>query len=198
MSESLRKASAWLGISNLNQGGFSHFLGLGGPPNAAAGVALPRDVFPVGSGGRKLPFQSWRLFRCWHRGSSCRWLFFHGGSPWRQNEGGDGGACPNSRWYKAASAPLSSCGLWHRVAWQEERTLWQLLLSSLKARSSKLCRYLLCSSYKIMAWEVFWVSVSLMALEQAVSAAWIEWHLVVLASMTVAWKLVLASRTAWE
>ena len=41
MSESPRKASAWLGFSDLNQGGVSHFLGQGGPLIAAAGVALP-------------------------------------------------------------------------------------------------------------------------------------------------------------
>ena len=50
MVESLRKASAWLGFSNLNQGGVSHFLGLGGPPNAADGVAPPIGMFPIGSG----------------------------------------------------------------------------------------------------------------------------------------------------
>ena len=50
MSESLRKVSAWLGYSDLNQGGFSHFLGLGGLPNIAAGVAPPRGMFPIGSG----------------------------------------------------------------------------------------------------------------------------------------------------
>ena len=32
MLESLRKASAWPGFSDLNQGGVSHFLVLGGPP----------------------------------------------------------------------------------------------------------------------------------------------------------------------
>ena len=50
MSESLRKASPWLDFSDLNQGGFSCFLGLGGPPNAAARVTPPRGMFPIGSG----------------------------------------------------------------------------------------------------------------------------------------------------
>ena len=44
MLESLRKASAWLGLSNLNQGGVSHFLGLGGPPSVTFRVALAKDV----------------------------------------------------------------------------------------------------------------------------------------------------------
>ena len=100
---------------------------------------------------------------------------------------GDGGACPNSKWYKVARAPLSSCRLWHRVAWQEERMLWWLLLSSSKACSSRLHRFLLCSSWNITAWEVCWALASPMALEQATLAAWIEWHLVVLASMMVVW-----------
>ena len=50
MLESLRKASAWLGFSDLNQGGVSHFLGLGGPPNVATRVAPPMGMFPIGSG----------------------------------------------------------------------------------------------------------------------------------------------------
>ena len=56
MSESLRKASAQLGFSDLNQGGVSHFLGQGGPPIAATMVALPRGVSPIGSG------EGWCLF----------------------------------------------------------------------------------------------------------------------------------------
>ena len=50
MSESLRKVSAWLGFSDLNLGGVSHFLGQGGPPTIAARVALPGGMFPVSSG----------------------------------------------------------------------------------------------------------------------------------------------------
>ena len=50
MLESLRKASAWLGLSDLNQGGISCFLGLGGPPSMAVGVAPPIGMFPIGSG----------------------------------------------------------------------------------------------------------------------------------------------------
>ena len=56
MSEFLRKVSAWLGFIDLNQGGVSHFLGQGSPPIAAAGVAPPRDVSPIGSG------KGWHLF----------------------------------------------------------------------------------------------------------------------------------------
>ena len=29
---------------------------------------------------------------------------------------GDESACPNSKWYDVASAPLINCGLWFRVA----------------------------------------------------------------------------------
>ena len=50
MLVSLRKASAWLGLRNLNQGGVSHFLGLGGLHSIAFGVVLPISMLPVGSG----------------------------------------------------------------------------------------------------------------------------------------------------
>ena len=50
MLESPRKASSWLGFSNLNQGGVSHFLGLGGPPNVATRVALLMGMLPISSG----------------------------------------------------------------------------------------------------------------------------------------------------
>ena len=38
------------GLSDLNQGGVSHFLGLGGPPSIAFGVAPPISVLPISSG----------------------------------------------------------------------------------------------------------------------------------------------------
>ena len=50
MLESLRKASAQLGLSDLNQGGVSHFLGLGGPPSIAVRVVLPIGMFPIAFG----------------------------------------------------------------------------------------------------------------------------------------------------
>ena len=50
MLESLRKALAWSGLSGLHQGGVSHFLGLGGPPSMAIGVAPPIGMLPVSSG----------------------------------------------------------------------------------------------------------------------------------------------------
>ena len=56
MSVSLRKASEWLGFSDLNQGGVSHFLGSGGPPIAATRVAPPSGMSPIGSG------EGWCLF----------------------------------------------------------------------------------------------------------------------------------------
>ena len=50
MLESLRKASAWLGLSDLNQGRVFHFLGMGGSPSIAFGVAPPISMLPIGSG----------------------------------------------------------------------------------------------------------------------------------------------------
>ena len=82
MSESLRKASAWMGFSDLNQGGFSHFLGLRGPHNAAARVAPP-----IGSGEGSHLFSLGDCLGVGIGGAAVEWLFFHRGSPWRQNKG---------------------------------------------------------------------------------------------------------------
>ena len=50
MLESWLNASAWLGLSVLNQEGISHLLGLGGPPKVAFGVAPPIGMLSMGSG----------------------------------------------------------------------------------------------------------------------------------------------------
>ena len=49
MSESQLNASAWLGLSVLNQGGISHLLGLEGPPAVAFGVVPPIGMVSTGS-----------------------------------------------------------------------------------------------------------------------------------------------------
>ena len=101
-------------------------------------------------------------------------------------------------WYEAARAPLSCGGLLYKTAWQVEmKSLW-LLLSSPMARSSRSGMYLPCSLWNIAAWETFWALTSQMALEQAASDSWTKWPLVVLAFLTAAKKLVLASRINWE
>ena len=173
ISESLRKASAWLGFSDLNQGGFSCFLGLEGPPNTAARMALPRDMSPVASGKRSHLFSLGDYLGVVAGGVAVNGCSSMQGALGGRMRVGDGGACPSSKWYEVASGPLNDCGLWYRPACQEERTLWWLLLSSLKACSSKFCMYLLHSSCNIMPWEIIWTLASLMALEQATSAAWI-------------------------
>ena len=50
MSESWLNASAWLGLSALNQGGISCLLELGGPPRVAFGVVPPKGMLSTGSG----------------------------------------------------------------------------------------------------------------------------------------------------
>ena len=96
MLESLRKASAQLGFSDLTQGGVSNFLGMGDPPNVADRVALPMGVFPLGSGKGCHLFG---LGDCLAIGmgvavDGCSSTEgFLGG---RMGEG-DGGACPNGR-----------------------------------------------------------------------------------------------------
>ena len=50
MSESRLIASAWLGLSVLNQGEVSYLLGLGGPPRVAFGVVPPIGMLSTGSG----------------------------------------------------------------------------------------------------------------------------------------------------
>ena len=97
MSESLRKASAQLGFSNLNQGGFSHFLGWGGPPNAATGVAPPRDMFPIGSGKGNHLFGLGDCLGFGVGGVAVDGCSSTGGVLGGRMRGGDGGACPNSK-----------------------------------------------------------------------------------------------------
>ena len=97
MSESLRKASAQLDFSNLNQGGFSHFLGLGGLPNAAAGVAPPRGMFPIGSGEGSPLFSLGDCLGVGIGGVAVDGCSSVGEVLGGRMRRGDGGACPNSR-----------------------------------------------------------------------------------------------------
>ena len=116
MLESLRKASAWPGFSNLNHGGVYHFLGLGGPPNIAAGVALPMGIFPIGSGEGCCLFSLGDCLGVGMEGVAVNGCSSTEGVLGGRMREGDGGACPNRRWYEAVRAPLSGCGLWHRAA----------------------------------------------------------------------------------
>ena len=97
MSESLRKVSAQLGFSDMNQGGFSHFLGLGGPPNAAAGVAPPRGMFPIGSSKGSHLFSLGECLGVGVGGAAVDGCSSTEGVLGGRSRGGDGGACPNSR-----------------------------------------------------------------------------------------------------
>ena len=97
MSESLRKTSAWLGFSDLNQGGVSHFLGLGGPLNIAAGVTLPMGMFPISSGKGCHLFSLEDCLGVGMGGTAVDGCSSAEGVLGGRMGGGDGGACPNKK-----------------------------------------------------------------------------------------------------
>ena len=97
MSESLRKASTWLGFSDLNQGGFSCFLRWGGPSNVAAGVDPPRGVFPIGSGEGSHIFGLGDCLGVGIGGAAVDGCSSTEGVLRGRTRGEDGGACPNRR-----------------------------------------------------------------------------------------------------
>ena len=91
MLESLRKASAWLGFSDLNQGGFSCFLGWGGPPNVAM------DMFPISSSEGSHLFSLGDYLGVGIGGVAVDICSSVGEVLGGRMRGGDGGACPNSK-----------------------------------------------------------------------------------------------------
>ena len=97
MLESGRKASAQLGFSDLNQGGISHFLGLGGPPNTAARVALPIGMFPISSGEGCHLFGLGDCLGIGMGGMAVDGCSSIEGVLGGRMGGEDGGACPNRR-----------------------------------------------------------------------------------------------------
>ena len=97
--------SAQLGFSDLNQGAVSHFLGQGGPPTIAAGVALPRSMFPISSGEGCCLFSLGDCLGISVGGVAEDGCSSTGGVLGDWMGEGDGGACPNSKWYDAASTP---------------------------------------------------------------------------------------------
>ena len=182
--ESQLNASAWLGLSVVNQWGISCLLGMGGPPKVAFGVAPPIGVLSMGSGkGCHLL----GLGDCLGAGEgemvavSCSSM---GEVLCGEMSGGDGGICPSKRWYEVARTLLSGGGLLYKMTWQVVRKSLWLLLSSSMACSSRSYMYLPCSLWSFGAWEIFWASASQMTLEQVALASWSKWLLVVLASLT--------------
>ena len=98
MLESQRKASAQLGLSEVNQMGASHLLELDGPSCMALGVVSSMDMLPCGSG------EGCHLFGCGdHLGAGMGEAASGGCSSVRDAlvggaDGGDGGDCPNKTW----------------------------------------------------------------------------------------------------
>ena len=183
------------GFKQFEPGRGLSLLGAGGPPSITFGVVPPMGMLLISSGKGCCLFSLGDCLGIGVGGAAVVGCSSMGGVFCGRMGGGNRGACPNRMWYEVARAPLSSCGLWHRVAWQEERKLWWLLLSSPKSCSSRPCMYLPCSLWNITAWEIFQAPASLMALKQAALASWTKWPLIVLASLTATRKLVLSSRT---
>ena len=184
MTESWLNASMQLGLSVLNQGGVSCLLELGGPPRVAFGVVLPIGMLSTGSGkGSHLlglgDCLGTGVGEAAAVGCSSMGEIFCG-----RMSGHDEGVCPNSMWYEVARAPLSCGGLLYKMAWQAERKSLWLLLSSPMVCYSRSRMYLPCSLWNIAPWENFWALTLQMALEQAASASWTKWPLVVLAFLT--------------
>ena len=93
---------------------------------------------------------------------------------------------------------LSSGGLVYRAAWQAERKLAWLLLSSWMTCISRSHMMLPCSLWSVSAWEALPASTSLMAEEQVASASQMIWPQVVMASSTAAEQAVMAFRITQE
>ena len=97
MLESLRKALAQPGLSDLNQGGASCFLGLGGPPSMAVGVALSIGMFPISSGKGCCLFSLGDCLGVGVEGAAVDGCSSAGGVLGGRMGGGNRGACPSRR-----------------------------------------------------------------------------------------------------
>ena len=84
------------GLRDLNQG-VSCFLGLGGSPCIAFGVALPMDMLPIGSGKGCHLFGLGNCLGIGVGGAVVGGCSSTGGAFHGRMDGGDGGACPNRR-----------------------------------------------------------------------------------------------------
>ena len=163
--ESWRKASTWLGLSEMNQVGASCLLGLDGPSCIALGVVSSIDVLPCGSGEGSCLFGHGD-----HLGTGMGEVAAGGCSSTRgalvgEADWGDGVDCPNKTWQEVARFSLRDCGAWCRAAWKAVRKWWWLLLSSLRACSSSSCISLICSLWSAVDWEDLRTMALPMALE---------------------------------
>ena len=113
--ESGLNASAWLGLSVVNQCGISHLLGLGGPPEVAFGVAPPIGMPSMGSGVCVTFFGLGDCLGIGVGGTVVVGCSSMGEVFCGEASGGDGGACLSKRWYKAVRALLSGGGLLYKM-----------------------------------------------------------------------------------
>ena len=98
MLESWRKASAGLGLSDVNQVGASHFLGLEGPPCIAFGVVLSIDMFPCSPGEGCHLFSLGDCLGTGVGGAAVGGCSSTRGALAGGTDGGDGGDCPIKTW----------------------------------------------------------------------------------------------------
>ena len=77
---------------------------------------LPMGTFPIGSDEGCHLFILGDCLGIGMGGAAVDGCFSTEGVLGGRTRGANGGAWPNRRWYEAARAPLSGCGLWHRVA----------------------------------------------------------------------------------
>ena len=101
-------------LQQLEPGRGLSLLGAGRSPNIATGMALPMGMFPIGSGEGCHLFSLGDCLGIDVGGVAVDGCSSTEGVLGGRMSGGDGGACPNRRRYKAARAPLSGCGLLHR------------------------------------------------------------------------------------
>ena len=115
MSESWLHASAWLGLSVLNQGGISHLLGLGDPPEVAFGVVPPIGMLSMESGkGCHLL----GLGDCLGTGvgeTAVVGCSSMGEVLCGEMSGDNRDDCPSRMWYEAVRAPLSDGRLLYKM-----------------------------------------------------------------------------------
>ena len=153
-----------------------------GPLRSCLGCGSARrwGICQVGKG--MPPLGSRWMLRC-RRGALGADTCLEGEAPWERLKGSDISTCPSNMWYETTSTPWSSRGLAHRVAWQAERKSSWPLLSSLITCSSRCWMDSTCTCWSEPAWEAPLASTSLMVLEQRVSASWVEWAHMALASL---------------
>ena len=177
----------------------SHHLELGAPFQGCLGCGPAKRHAIHRVWGRGVAFWVWGSPQAPGQEELLKQMVAQAGeAPCDKVNGWDMGACPINMWWEATNAPLSSAGLACKAAWQAERKSIWLLPSSWMTCSSRCLMVLACCLWSDSALEAPWVSASLMAMEQVVSASQIVWAQVASASLTVEEQRASASMATWE